>query len=52
VIRIHTQPQLLLNIDNIADLGFNGLLCGLEWYYHRNRQINSSVLQGMVKWVW
>ena len=25
---------------------------GLEWYYHRNRQIDSSVLQGMIKGVW
>jgi len=49
---IHSQPQLLFNPGKAADLGFDNLLIGLEWYYHRNRNLNSSVLQGMVKWVW
>jgi len=49
---IHSQPQLLFNPGKAADLGFDNLLIGLEWYYHRNRYLNSSVLQGMIKWVW
>jgi len=49
---LHTQPQLLLNIGKAAELGFDNLLLGVEWYYHRNRNLDSSALQMMMKWVW
>ncbi|ATX78931.1 Nucleoside-specific channel-forming protein, Tsx [Mariprofundus aestuarium] len=49
---ISTQPQLLLNLGNLADQDFDNLLVGIEWDYHHNRNLNSSVVQGMMKWIW
>lgn len=49
---IHTQPQLLINMGKAGKLGFDTLMLGIEWYYHHNRHLDSSVLQAMVKWTW
>ncbi|ATX82617.1 Nucleoside-specific outer membrane channel protein Tsx [Mariprofundus ferrinatatus] len=49
---IGMQPQLLLDIGNLFGQEFDNLSAGIEWDYHHNRFLNSSVLQGMIKWVW
>lgn len=50
-IEINGQPQLLIDVGAISSLGKNHLLMGVEWYYHHHNQVNSSVAQGMMKWI-
>ncbi|GAV20887.1 nucleoside-specific channel-forming protein, Tsx [Mariprofundus micogutta] len=49
---LHTQPQLLVNIGKLTAEDFDNLSVGLEYYYHHNSNLDSSALQGMLKWVW
>jgi len=51
-IEIVTQPQLLFDIGRWIPEQAEHLFIGAEWYYHRNRHVNSSVPQAMMKWVW
>jgi len=51
-IETHTQPQLLLNPARLMGHNFETLLIGIEWYYHHHRNLDSSVIQTMVKWIW
>ncbi len=47
-----SQPQLLFDLGALAIDSPNSMKIGLEWYFHRNRHLNSSVPQAILKWIW
>lgn len=47
---INGQPQLLWDISRGMHLKPNELSIGIEWYYHHNRNMTSSVPQILAKW--
>lgn len=47
---ITSQPQLLLDISRRLHLPEGKCQLGIEWYYHGNRAISSSVPQALLKW--
>lgn len=49
---INTQPRLLLDIGHWMTGQPKKIMLGTEWYYHRHKQLVSSVPQLMVKWLW
>jgi len=49
-IEINGQPQLLLDVGALAGAAGERLMLGLEWYFHRHRNIHSSVPQMMAQW--
>jgi len=49
---LNAQPQWLLSFQTPANNFSNHFRIGVEWYYHRNRQLTTSVPQVLVKWIW
>lgn len=48
----NTQPQLLFDIGNLVAESPGNAMLGIEWYFHQNRHMTSSVPQAMAKWIW
>jgi len=46
------QPQLLVSMNALPNITSDKLQLGIEWYIHRNKKLNSSVPQAMLKWIW
>jgi nucleoside-specific outer membrane channel protein Tsx len=46
------QPKLLVDVSGWGLDSPHTVQLGIEWYIHRNNNINVSVPQAMVKWIW
>ncbi len=49
---IGTQSQVLVDIGALLGKVPGKFQVGLEWYIHNNDNLNSSVPQAMLKWIW